>query len=39
MPEYVIGRDGNDLVMKNYEGKIYRYYDPVEKPNADRLIN
>jgi lysine 2,3-aminomutase len=27
-PEYVIGRDGDDLLLKNYEGHIYRYPDP-----------
>ena len=28
LPEYVIGRDGDDLLLKNYEGLIYRYPDP-----------
>ena len=27
LPEYVIGRDGDDLVMRNYAGKTYRYPD------------
>lgn len=27
LPEYVIGRDGNDLMLRNYEGNIYRYPD------------
>ena len=27
LPEYVVGRDGNDLVLKNYKGDIYRYPD------------
>jgi lysine 2,3-aminomutase len=27
-PEYVIGRDGDDLLLKNYEGHVYRYPDP-----------
>ncbi|MBN1356512.1 KamA family radical SAM protein [bacterium] len=27
LPEYVMGYDGNDLLLKNYEGKIYRYPD------------
>ncbi|MBN1663840.1 MAG: KamA family radical SAM protein [Deltaproteobacteria bacterium] len=27
LPEYVIGRDGDDLLLKNYEGHIYRYPD------------
>ena len=25
LPEYVLGRDGQDLVLRNYEGKTYRY--------------
>jgi len=28
LPEYVVGHDGTDLVLKNYEGKMYRYPDP-----------
>ncbi|MFH2002069.1 MAG: KamA family radical SAM protein [Planctomycetota bacterium] len=24
-PEYYLGRDGNDLLLRNYEGKIFRY--------------
>jgi len=27
LPEYVVGRDGDDLLIKNYEGLIYRYPD------------
>ena len=27
-PEMVIGRDGDDLLLSNYEGKMYRYPDP-----------
>jgi lysine 2,3-aminomutase len=27
-PDAVVGRDGNDLLLKNFEGKIYRYPDP-----------
>ncbi|MGH9338963.1 MAG: KamA family radical SAM protein [Acidobacteriota bacterium] len=29
MPEYLVGREGDDLVFRNYEGKTYRYPDPV----------
>ncbi|MEW6238536.1 MAG: KamA family radical SAM protein [Candidatus Omnitrophota bacterium] len=29
LPETIVGRDGNDLLLKNYEGKIFRYPDPV----------
>jgi len=27
LPEYVIGREGSDLLLRNYEGKTYRYPD------------
>lgn len=27
-PDFVVGRDGDDLLLKNFEGKIYRYPDP-----------
>ena len=29
LPDYVIGRDGDDLVLRNYEGLAFRYHDPV----------
>jgi lysine 2,3-aminomutase len=29
LPEYFQGRDGNDVILKNYEGKTYRYPDVV----------
>ncbi len=28
LPDYVVGRDGDDLLLRNYEGKLYRYPDP-----------
>jgi len=28
LPDYVVGRDGDDLILKNFEGNIYRYPDP-----------
>jgi len=28
LPEYYQGRDGDEVVLKNYEGKLYRYPDP-----------
>jgi len=28
-PEYFVGRDGNDLVFRNFEGKTFRYPDPL----------
>ncbi|HKI74862.1 MAG TPA: KamA family radical SAM protein [Pseudomonadales bacterium] len=27
-PNYVVGRDGDDLILRNYEGREYRYPDP-----------
>jgi lysine 2,3-aminomutase len=29
-PGYVAGRDGDDLLLRNYEGRVFRYHDPVE---------
>lgn len=28
LPEYVVGRDGDDLLLRNFEGGLYRYPDP-----------
>jgi len=28
-PNYVLGRDGQDLLLRNYEGKVFRYPDPL----------
>ena len=27
-PNYVVGREGDDLLLRNYEGQVYRYPDP-----------
>jgi lysine 2,3-aminomutase len=27
LPEYVVGREGNDLLLRNYEGRAFRYPD------------
>ncbi|MEE4165872.1 MAG: lysine 2,3-aminomutase, partial [Desulfocapsaceae bacterium] len=27
IPETVVGRDGEDLLIRNYEGNVYRYPD------------
>ena len=29
LPDYVVGRDGNDLLLTNFEGGVYRYPDPM----------
>jgi lysine 2,3-aminomutase len=28
LPEYLVGRDGDELLLKNFEGRIFRYPDP-----------
>jgi len=28
LPEYLVGRDGDELLLKNFEGQIFRYPDP-----------
>jgi lysine 2,3-aminomutase len=33
-PDYVVGRDGDDLVLRNYQGKSYRYPDPLGNPQS-----
>ena len=39
LPEYIVGRDGDDLLLKNYEGNTYRYPDPGDWIGADRPYN
>ena len=29
LPEYYQGRDGDNVVLKNFEGKTFKYYDPI----------
>ena len=29
MPDYIVGRDGEDLLLTNFENSIYRYHDPL----------
>ncbi len=29
LPEYFQGRDGDFVLLRNYEGKTYKYYDPI----------
>lgn len=33
-PESLVGRDGSDLLIRNFEGKVYRYPDPVPEPSC-----
>jgi lysine 2,3-aminomutase len=30
LPDYLAGRDGDDLLLRNYEDRFYRYPDPVQ---------
>ena len=30
LPDYVVGRQGNDMLLRNYEGGVYSYPDPAE---------
>jgi lysine 2,3-aminomutase len=36
-PQYVVGRSGEDLVLRNYEGREYRYPDPLHVPATDPM--
>jgi lysine 2,3-aminomutase len=39
LPDYLVGRDGDCLVLKNYEGHAYRYPDPVDKTDSNMYYN
>ncbi|HIJ56095.1 MAG TPA: KamA family radical SAM protein [Deltaproteobacteria bacterium] len=45
LPEYVIGRQGDDLLLRNYEGLTYRYHDACKisagaaPANEERILN
>ena len=39
LPEYLVGRDGDDVLLRNFEGGIYRYPDPEGTLGADRDIS
>ena len=32
----MVGRDGDDLLLRNFEGKVYRYPDPKGTLGADK---
>lgn len=34
MPNYVVGRDGDDILLRNFEGEVFRYPDPLP-PSVD----
>jgi lysine 2,3-aminomutase len=35
LPEYLLGREGDDLILRNYEGSVFRFRDPVQPTGAD----
>ncbi len=38
LPEYLVGRDGDDLLLRNFEGGVYRYPDKGGTLGADRVV-
>lgn len=39
LPEYVVGRDGDDLILRNFEGGLYRYHDPGGTVGSGRALD
>ena len=39
LPDYVVGREGNDLILQNFEGITYRYTDPNGMVGGDRTFD
>jgi lysine 2,3-aminomutase len=39
LPDYIAGRDGDDLLLRNFEGGIYRYKDPEGTVGAGRPVD
>jgi lysine 2,3-aminomutase len=29
LPNSLVGRDGDDLLLRNFEGRVFRYHDPL----------
>ncbi len=38
LPEYVVGREGDDLLIRNFEGNVYRYTDPEGRVGRERQL-
>ena len=34
LPDYVVGREGDDLILRNFEGNTYRYTDPLSEAGS-----
>jgi len=39
LPNYVIGREGDHLFIRNYRGDVYRYPDPIPRPSEVKEEN
>jgi len=39
LPDYVVGREGDDVILRNFEGNTYRYNDPQGIVGADRPLD
>jgi lysine 2,3-aminomutase len=39
LPDFVVGRDGDDLLLRNFEGGVYRYPDPTGSTGAGRTVD
>jgi len=39
IPDYVVGREGDDLVLRNYAGKVFRYADPGGRVGAGEVTS
>jgi lysine 2,3-aminomutase len=35
LPEYLLGREGDDLILRNYEDRVFRFHDPVHPAGAN----
>jgi lysine 2,3-aminomutase len=38
LPDFLVGRDGPDLLLRNFEGEVHRYPDPEGALGADRAV-
>lgn len=38
IPDPVVGREGGDLLLRNFEGGVYRYPDPKGRLGANRIV-
>jgi lysine 2,3-aminomutase len=37
-PNYVLSMNGDELMLKNYEGQVYRYRNPGQQNNHERIM-